>query len=187
MGPESRRISDFDRVLCAEFGRLFLAVLGPTPELLAEDPPTPAGIAELGMPVGVTRRGADVLIGQGHELQGHHMEIRGLGVIDVGALFGIRAIRTQKRLEVIVQLEHWVDGKEYTRTGLDTSDTVVLDVRIPTVTIPLNPGKNITVIAEVIAMNHLLKYSGIDTAAAFDERLKDAMQPAKAYLEQDYE
>ena len=135
----------------------------------------------------VSRPGADVLIGQGHELQGHHMEIRGLGIIDVRALFGIRAIRKQKRLEVIVQLEHWVDGKEYARTGLDTSETEVLGVKIPTVTIPLNPGKNITVISEVVAMNHLLKFSGIDTAAAFDERLKAAMEPLKAYLEQDYE
>lgn len=135
----------------------------------------------------VSRRGADVLIGQGHELQAHHMEIRGLGIIDVRALFGIRAIRQQKRLEVIVQLEHWVDGKEYARTGLDTSETQVLDVPIPTVTIPLNPGKNITVIAEVVAMDHLLKYSGVDTAAKFDQRLKDVMRPVRAYLEQDYE
>lgn len=135
----------------------------------------------------VSRRGADVLIGQGHELQAHHMEIRGLGIIDVRALFGIRAIRQQKRLEVIVQLEHWVDGKEYARTGLDTSETQVLDVPIPTVTIPLNPGKNITVIAEVVAMDHLLKYSGVDTAAKFDQRVKDAMRPVRAYLEQDYE
>lgn len=135
----------------------------------------------------VSRRGADVLIGRGHELQAHHMEIRGLGIIDVGALFGIRAIRQQKRLEVIVQLEHWADGKEYTRTGLDTSETEVLGVRIPTVTIPLNPGKNITVISEVVAMNHLLKYSGVDTAAAFDQRIQDAIQPVKAHMEQDYE
>lgn len=135
----------------------------------------------------VSRRGADVLIGQGHALQAHHMEIRGLGIIDVRALFGIRAIRQQKRLEVIVQLEHWVDGKEYARTGLDTSETQVLDVPIPTVTIPLNPGKNITVIAEVVAMDHLLKYSGVDTAAKFDQRVKDAMRPVRAYLEQDYE
>lgn len=135
----------------------------------------------------VSRRGADVLIGQGHELQGHHMEIRGLGIIDVGALFGIRAIRQQKRLEVIVHLEHWIDGKEYARTGLDASETEVLGVPIPTVTIPLNPGKNITVISEVVAMNHLLKYSGVHTAAAFDQRIQDAMRPVKAYLEQDYE
>lgn len=135
----------------------------------------------------VSRQGADVLIGQGHHLQAHHMEIRGLGIIDVRALFGIRAIRQQKRLEVIVELEHWVDGKEYTRTGLETSETEVLDVPIPTVTIPLNPGKNITVIAEVVAMDHLLKYSGVDTATTFDARIKDAMRPLKAYLEQDYE
>lgn len=137
--------------------------------------------------VTVTRRGNDVLIGRGHELQQHHMEIRGIGIIDIKALFGIRAIRQQKRIEVVVQLEEWSEGATYDRTGLDTDSVDYLGVAVPKVRLPLNPGKNLTVICEVVAMNHLLKYSGIDSAQHFNERLKNAMQPVREYLEEDYE
>lgn len=135
----------------------------------------------------VSRRGPDVLLGEGHELQGHHMEIRGLGIIDIKALFGIRATRQQKRIEVVVQLETWDEQTVYSRTGLDSEEMEILGVPVPKVTIPLNPGKNITVISEVVAMNHLLKYSGVDSAAAFNVRLQDAMRPVPEYLQQDYE
>jgi HPr kinase/phosphorylase len=135
----------------------------------------------------VTRRGNDVLIGRGHELQRHHMEIRGVGIIDISALFGVRATRQQKRIEVVVQLEIWNQDRSYSRTGLDTDEVEILGVSIPRVTVPLNPGKNITVISEVVAMNHLLKYSGINSAEAFHQRLLDHMKPIREYLEQDYE
>jgi HPr kinase/phosphorylase len=134
-----------------------------------------------------TRRGHDIIIGHGHEIQRHHMEIRGVGIIDVKALFGIRAIRQQKRIEVIVQLEAWDDTREYSRTGLERETTEILGVTLPKVTVPLNPGKNITVISEVVAMNHLLKYAGIDPAREFDQKLREAMRPVREYLEQDYE
>ncbi len=137
--------------------------------------------------VNVSRQGHDVLIGRGHELAGHHMEIRGVGIIDVRALFGIRAIRQQKRLEVVVQLVQWKQQGAYERTGLDADYVDILNVPIRRVTIPLNPGKNITVVAEVVAMNHLLRYAGVDSAAAFNRRLKDAMAPVREYLEEDYE
>ena len=134
-----------------------------------------------------TRRGHDIILGHGHEVQRHHMEIRGIGIIDVKALFGIRAIRQQKRIEVVVQLEAWDDTREYSRTGLEHETTVILGVTLPKMTVPLNPGKNITVISEVVAMNHLLKYTGIDPAMEFDKKLREAMRPIKEYLEQDYE
>lgn len=137
--------------------------------------------------VQVTRRGNDVLIGRGHELQQHHMEIRGIGIVDIRALFGIRSIRQQKRIEVVVQLVDWDDRAQYDRTGLETEETEMLGVHVPKVVIPLNAGKNITVISEVIAMNHLLKYSGVNSAKLFNERLMDSMQPVRAYLEEDYE
>ena len=135
----------------------------------------------------VSRRGPDILLGQGHQLQAHHMEIRGLGIIDIRTLFGIHATRQQKRIEVIVRLERWDEDTAYTRTGLDSTEVDVLGIQVPQVTIPLNPGKNITVISEVVAMNHLLKYAGIDSAGAFNERLKEAMRPVHEYFEQDYE
>ena len=135
----------------------------------------------------VSRRGPGILLGQGHQLQAHHMEIRGLGIIDIRNLFGIHATRQQKRIEVMVRLERWDDGGAYTRTGLETNEIDVLGIMVPQVTIPLNAGKNITVISEVVAMNHLLKYAGIDSAGAFNERLKEAMRPVHEYFEQDYE
>jgi HPr kinase/phosphorylase len=135
----------------------------------------------------VSRRGNDVLIGQGHERQGHHMEIRGIGIIDIKTLFGVRAIRLQKRIEVILQLEHWESNREYQRTGLEEDTYDVLGVQLPRLTVPLNPGKNITVISEVIAMNHLLRYSGVNSAKLFNRRLRDEMKTADEYLEQDYE
>ncbi len=137
--------------------------------------------------VRIMRQGHDVLIGRGLELARHHMEIRGIGIIDVRALFGIRAIRQQKRLEVVVQLVDWREQEMYDRTGLDAEHTEILGVPVRRVTVPLNPGKNITVISEVVAMNHLLRYSGVDSAATFDRRLRDAMAPVREYLEEDYE
>jgi HPr kinase/phosphorylase len=122
------------------------------------------------------RRSADVVIGSGHELQRHHMEIRGVGLVDIPAIFGVRAVRQQKRIEVVVQLEEWDHNAPVDRTGLDTEGTTILDVELPKVRVPLNPGKNITVIAEVIAMNHLLKYSGVDPAEKFNERLMRQMR-----------
>jgi HPr kinase/phosphorylase len=137
--------------------------------------------------VHITKRGNDVLIGRGLELQGHHMEIRGIGIIDVRALFGIRAIRQQKRIEVVVELEEWSANGHYDRTGLDMRDMEILNVRLPKVIMPLNAGKNLTVLSEVVAMNHLLKYTGIDSAKLFNERLMSAMKPLREYLEEDYE
>lgn len=136
------------------------------------------------------RRGRNVIVGRGHELQRHHMEIRGVGVIDIPSLFGIRAVRHQKRIEVVVQLEHWDHGDPPDRTGLDTETTTILDVELPKMRVPLNPGKNITVIAEVIAMNHLLKYSGVDPAKQFNERLVKQLRgrsEVQRYLQEDDE
>jgi len=133
--------------------------------------------------VKVTRRGSDVLIGQGHELAAHHMEIRGVGLIDIPALFGVRSVRQQKRIEVVVQLEDWETAKDADRSGLQRETLTVLDVAIPKVIVPLNPGKNITVISEVVAMMHLLRYSGVDVAAAFNERLIKKMREKRGLRE----
>lgn len=140
--------------------------------------------------VKVTRRGSDVLLGQGHELAGHHMEIRGVGLVDIPALFGVRAVRQQKRLEVVVQLEDWDTERDVDRTGLQRDTQTILDVPIPKVIVPLNPGKNVTVVAEVVAMMHLLRFSGVDVASAFNERLIKKMREKRGvrqYLRDDFE
>ena len=140
--------------------------------------------------VRVRRLGHDMLIGRGHEQAQHFMEIRGIGLIDIRALFGIRSVRQQKRIEVVVQLEDWDNQRAYERTGLDGDETTILDVALPKVVVPLNPGKNITVISEVVAMRHLLRFSGVDSAREFNERLIGRMQQQRVirgYLEEDYE
>ena len=140
--------------------------------------------------VQVKRHGVDILMGTGHEMARHHMEIRGIGLLDIRLLFGVRAVRQQKRIEVVVQLDDWDASREYDRTGLDLQQTKILDVELPSVTVPLNPGKNLTVICEVVAMSHLLRYSGFDVAKTFNEGLIRKMREKsqiRDYLEQDYE
>jgi HPr kinase/phosphorylase len=136
------------------------------------------------------RRGNDLLVGRGHELQRHFMEIRGIGLIDVRGIFGIRAVRQQKRIEVVVQLEEWSENAPVERTGLEQQTTTILGVELPRITVYLNPGKNITVISEVIAMNHLLRYYGENPAELFNQRLLSRMREAadaRQYLVQDDE
>ena len=140
--------------------------------------------------VHLTKRAWDVLMGRADELVHQFMEIRGVGLNDVRALFGVRAVRQQKRIEVVVELTDWQSGQEVDRTGLDVQTTSMLGVEIPKVMIPLNPGKNLTVICEVVALNHLLRYSGVNAAQQLNERLLERMAhqvELREYLSEDYE
>ncbi|MBW7995251.1 MAG: HPr(Ser) kinase/phosphatase [Candidatus Glassbacteria bacterium] len=127
--------------------------------------------------VHIIREGDETLVGIANDKVGHHMEIRGLGIIDVFRLFGIRAVRKRKRIEVVVELVHWDDRADIDRTGLSDNTTEILAVELPLVRVPLVPGKNITVISEVIATNHLLKLKGYNSAQEFNRRLLEQMQP----------
>lgn len=122
------------------------------------------------------KRQRGILIAEGSPLLGHSMEIRGIGIIDVERLFGIRAIRKVKRVEVEVRLEQWDGSEEYERTGLGQDRTSILGVEIPRVSLPIYPGKNVTVIAETIAMTHLLKLRGYDPAKELEGKLAVALQ-----------
>jgi HPr kinase/phosphorylase len=141
--------------------------------------------------VTITRRHGDVLIGSGNQLLRHHMEIRGLGIIDVQAVFGIRSIRLQKRVEVEVNLTEWSSDGDYDRTGLDERKITHLGVEIPYVQVPITPGKNITVIAEVIALNYLVKvYGGYSPAERLNRHLVELMKrksAARAWVREDTE
>jgi len=146
----------------------------------------------------VTRKGEGILMGSGTALTQHFMEVRGLGLLDVRQMFGIRAIRFQKRVEVIVELEDWDPNAEYTRTGLDDTAATLLGTEIPLIRLPIFPGKNVTVIAEVIALNYLLKHYGYNPAKVFAEKLTEAIARKSAdehssgdrsipYFEHDFE
>ncbi len=140
--------------------------------------------------VTVVKKAPDVIVGEADERLGHHMEIRGVGIINVEKLFGIRSIRMQKRIEVEVRLELWDDEIEYDRLGIEDHYTTLLGVEIPVVTIPVSPGKNITVISEVISMNHMLKVYGENAAEKFVQRLSEELARRKVtheYLEADME
>lgn len=142
----------------------------------------------------LTKKGEGILMGSGTDVGKHYMEVRGLGIIDIQKMFGIRAIRYQKRLEIIVELEIWDDNSNYTRTGLDDQNVKILDVEIPYVKLPILPGKNITVISEVISLHYLLKHYGYDAARVFQDRLNriikekgDTINRGINYFEHDFE
>jgi HPr kinase/phosphorylase len=123
------------------------------------------------------------IIGRPDPLIRHHMEIRGVGILDIRSMFGIHAIRKVKKIETIVELQQWQRDGGYDRTGLNEQEEVIMGVRIPKVVIPVAPGKNLTVISEVIAMNTLMKYSGQNVAQDFNEAL---MQKIKAKAKGEY-
>jgi len=124
--------------------------------------------------VAITKKGEQLLIGHSNQLVKHYMEIRGLGLINVKNVFGIRAVRYRKRIEVLVELEEWQDINkgEYNRTGLDEKKITLLGVDIPHIKLPIFPGKNVTVISETIALNYILKRHGYDPARQFMEKLQ---------------
>lgn len=143
----------------------------------------------------ITKKDDQVLIGSGTDLVQHFMEVRGLGLVDIRAMFGIRAIRFQKRVEVVVHMQLWDEEEEYTRLGMVDETCTIMGVDLPVVKVPITPGKNITVICEVIAMNHLLRHYGYDPAEVFSKRLaeqissKESSAPSRfiQYFEHDYE
>lgn len=127
----------------------------------------------------LTKKRESVLMGTGSSLVKHLVEIRGLGLIDVRQMFGVRAIRFQKRLELIVELEDYNEIHEYDRLGTGESTISILGVSIPSVKLPIFPGKNVTVISETIALNHLLKTYGYNAAQTFEQTLQRHLE-AKA-------
>ena len=141
--------------------------------------------------VTITRGHGDILVGTGNQLLRHHMEIRGLGIIDVQSIFGIRSIRLQKRVEVEVNLRNWSDDEDYERVGIDEKKTEILGVEVPLVHVPITPGKNITVIAEVIALHYLVKvYGGYSPAEKLNQHMLEVMKrksAARAWVREDTE
>ena len=115
------------------------------------------------------------LTGTAPELIRHLLEIRGLGIINVMTLFGAGAVRTQKRIAIVIKLENWQPDKQYDRLGLDEETTKIIDTSIPLVTIPVRPGRNLAVIIEVAAMNFRLKRMGYNAALQFTNKLTETI------------
>lgn len=123
----------------------------------------------------IRRRGDRYLYGEGSSLLRHHMEIRGLGIFDVKNIFGVGSIRTTKRIGLIMELEDWDPSKEYDRVGATEDSYTVLEVKLPKITVPVRPGRNMAIIAEVAALNHRLKEMGMDSEKMLNERLTQVL------------
>jgi HPr kinase/phosphorylase len=121
--------------------------------------------------VEVRRRADTVLIGTCPDLTRHHMEIRGIGIINIKDLFGVASTRSSKRIELVVQLERWEPGREYERLGLDTEQYEVIGLQIPLLRMPVGPGRNVAILVEVAARNQLLRSRGHHAARELAERL----------------
>jgi HPr kinase/phosphorylase len=132
--------------------------------------------------VEVRRRAESVVIGTCPELTRHHMEIRGIGVINVRDMFGVASTRSSKRVELVVQLERWDPSLDYERLGLDDATYDVLGLPIPVVRMPVAPGRNVAILVEVAARNQLLRARGRNAARALvdraDARLRQVEGPA---------
>jgi HPr kinase/phosphorylase len=122
--------------------------------------------------VEVRCRGGAVLIGTCPELTRHHVEVRGLGLINVVDLFGVASTRSSKRVELVVHLERWTAGREYDRLGLDVVTTDVLGVTVPLIVMPVAPGRNVAMLVEVAARNQLLRARGRHAARALTDQLE---------------
>ena len=121
-------------------------------------------------------RGEAILIGTCPELTRHHVEIRGLGLINVTDLFGVSSTRSSKRVELIVHLERWDETREYDRLGLDVATTDILGIAVPLVVMPVAPGRNIAMLVEVAARNQLLRARGRHAARELAERLERRLE-----------
>jgi HPr kinase/phosphorylase len=143
--------------------------------------------------VEVRRRSETILIGTCPELTRHHMELRGLGVINVKELFGIASTRTSKRIELVVHLERWDPARQYERLGLDDRFHELLGLQVPLVRMPVAPGRNIAILVEVAARNQILRARGHHSARLLADRLEERLRrgsgeaPAKDAMEDDDE
>jgi len=121
------------------------------------------------------RRREDFLYAETNPVIEHHMEIRGVGIIDIKSVFGVGRVRNSKRVGLIIELDEWKQSTNYDRTGLREESVDILSVHVPYLLIPVRPGRNIAIIIEVASLNHRLKELGVHPALAFNQRLMDLM------------
>lgn len=121
--------------------------------------------------VEIKRVSSITLLGSAPAIIRHFIELRGIGIVDVRRIFGIGAIKMTEKVELVINLEPWEDGKQYDRLGMDGQTTSILDIAVPSLTIPVKPGRNLAVIIEVAAMNDRQKKMGFNAAKELQERM----------------
>ena len=125
--------------------------------------------------VDIKKVSSKTLVGSAPELIRHYVELRGIGVVDVCRIFGMGAVKDTKKIDMIINLEPWEDGKMYDRLGADVEYTDIMGIKVPTTTIPVNPGRNLAIILEIAAMNNHQKKMGFNTAEDLNNRLMNLM------------
>jgi len=130
----------------------------------------------------IIKKKQDFLVGFGDDLLVNHLEVRGLGILNIKEMYGIGAIRLRKRVELVVNLIDWNKDGDYDRLGIDKKVFTILDVDLPLVNIPVSPGRNIAIIIEAAAKNHLLKLMGFDAAVEFNNKLNKVLEAKKEAL-----
>lgn len=121
--------------------------------------------------VEIKRTSAKALVGSAPEIIRHYVELRGIGIVDVRRLFGMGAVKLTEKIDLVVTLEPWVQGKMYDRLGMESETTDILGIKVPALTIPVRPGRNLAVVLEIAAMNNRQKKMGYNTAEEFNKRL----------------
>ncbi len=125
--------------------------------------------------VEIKRVSAKTLVGEAPEIIRHYVELRGIGIVDVRRLFGMGAVKNSERIDLVINLEPWVQGKMYDRLGLDNQTMDILGIQVPSITIPVKPGRNLAIILEIAAMNNRQKKMGYNTAEEFNRKLMGQM------------
>ncbi len=121
--------------------------------------------------VDIKRVSARTLVGSAPEIIRHYVELRGIGIVDIRRLFGMGAVKETEKIDLVINLETWVQGKMYDRLGLDDQTTEILGIKIPSLTIPVKPGRNLAIILEIAAVNNRQKKMGYNTAEEFNKKL----------------
>ncbi len=125
--------------------------------------------------VEIKKVSAITLVGSAPEIIRHYIELRGIGIIDVRRLFGMGAVKDTQSIDLVINLENWIQGKMYDRLGIDEETISILDIDVPAITIPVKPGRNLAIIIEIAAMNNRLKKTGYNTAEEFNRKLMAQM------------
>ncbi|MBE6688381.1 MAG: HPr(Ser) kinase/phosphatase [Ruminococcaceae bacterium] len=121
--------------------------------------------------VEIKKVSAKTLVGSAPEIIRHYVELRGIGIVDVRRIFGMGAVKMTEKIDLVINLENWVDGKFYDRLGMDTEYTEIMGIQVPSITIPVKPGRNLAIIFEIAAMNNRQKKMGYNTAVEFNKKL----------------
>jgi HPr kinase/phosphorylase len=124
----------------------------------------------------IKRIDESILMGSSSSILKHHMEIRGLGIINIRDIFGIRSVKNRERVELVVILEEWDSNKQYDRLGLEEQVYPILDIMIPNIVVPVRPGRNIPIIVETAALNQRLKKLGVYTAKELDINIQEYLK-----------